>query len=100
MWSNMLRMDHCLRFSPRFEGPFRIIELLKFNKFRLRHIADGNERVSHWNHLKLIKNDVDVSFLNPVTEDSVTNDPAPLQVDDEVRPGDSPYLLRSRVPKN
>ena len=82
--------------SPKYEGPFRIVELLKFNKFRLRHIADGYEKISHWNHSKLIRNDIDISFLNTVSEDDVTNDPAPLQVDDEDRSSTRRYPLRSR----
>ena len=49
--------------SPKFEGPYRVVELLKFNKHRLRDINSGNERVVPWNHMKLIREDIDTSFV-------------------------------------
>ena len=49
--------------SPKFEGPYRIVEILHLNKYRLRHITTGLEKIAHWNHLKLIKNDVDSAFV-------------------------------------
>ena len=80
--------------SPKYEGPFRVVECLKFHKFRIRHVSEGYEKVSHWNHLKMIDRDVDLSFLKADT-DGVTNDPAPLQVDDEGRVPPRRYNLRS-----
>ena len=80
--------------SPKFEGPFRVVELLKLNKFRLRHISEGYEKVSHWNHLKLIKNDVDMSFVKADTG-VPTNKPDLLQVDNEDVVPTRRYDLRS-----
>ena len=82
--------------SPKFDGPFRVVELLKPNKYRLRHIFDGSEKVSHWNHLKLIK-DIDTSFLGRNVE-TPTVDPNPLQVQDEGMERIHRYNLRSTRP--
>ena len=49
---------------------------------RLRHITDGCEKVSHWNHLKLIQDDVDLSFLKNENKGD-SDHPAHLQVHDE-----------------
>ena len=48
--------------SPKYDGPYRIVELLKFNKYRLRNVESGDERITHWNHLKLLP-EADVSFM-------------------------------------
>ena len=61
-------------------------------------MSDGSERVSHWNHLKLIQGDVDVSFVKPST-DINTHKPASLQVDGNKSKVDASaceYNLRSR----
>ena len=79
--------------SPKYSGPFRVVEKLKFGKFKLRHCIDGVEKICHWNHLKLIKNDIDVAFLRG-PEDSSSNNPVPLQAGDDGRSGR--YNLRSR----
>ena len=76
--------------SPKFEGPYRVVEILKFNKFNLRHIHTGKERIVHWNNLKLIKHDVDVSFLKRGIE---SNENPVLPQDDG---NDVVYRLRNR----
>ena len=58
--------------SSKFEGPYRVIVSLKFNKYTVRHIHTGKDRVVHWNNMKLISNDVDVSFLKR-NRDNVNN---------------------------
>ena len=76
--------------SPKFDGPYRIVEILKFNKYRLRHVVDGIERVSHWNHLKIMNNDIDITFVK--NDDVEVNNPVSLQEDDKPLHG---YNLRS-----
>ena len=81
--------------SPKFEGPYRVVQEIKYNKFQLRHVTSGGERVVHWNHLKLIKGDLDVSFMKEC-EECVANKPAYLQVEDEDIGSDKCYRsLRS-----
>ena len=80
------------KLSPKYEGPYRVVEILRNNKYKLRHCQTGVEKTTHWNFIKLIKKDVDVSFLNNDNDDS--NMPALLQVrENEAK---SNYNLRSR----
>ena len=44
--------------SESFEGPYRIIELLKYHKIKLVDISNGNTRVCHSNNVKVIKGDI------------------------------------------
>ena len=67
--------------SPKFEGPYRVIELLKFHKYKLRHIFSGQERVCHWNNIKVIKHDIDVSFIR--NDDANVNENPVLPQEDE-----------------
>ena len=51
----------------------------------------------HWDHMKLIKDDIDVSFMK--NDDDVTNKPASLQVSHDglkSGPGSVVYSLRNR----
>ena len=77
--------------SSKYEGPFRIVEILKYGKYKLRHCDTGDEKVSHWNHMKIIKDDVDVSFSRG---DCENNERVPLQEHDGS--AKSPYDLRPR----
>ena len=47
----------------KFEGPYRVIENMKLNKFKLRHIYTKKERVEHANNIKVTKNDIDYSLI-------------------------------------
>ena len=49
--------------SRKFDGPFRIVEVLKLHRCRLRHVSTLKDRVEHINNLKLIPHDVDYSFI-------------------------------------
>ena len=49
--------------SKKFEGSYRVIKTMKLNKFKLRHIYTKKERVEHANNIKVIKNDIDYSFI-------------------------------------
>ena len=75
--------------SPRFDGPYRIIEILKYSKYRLRHVTDGTERISHWNHLKMIKGDVDFAFVKNTSVDT--------NVDNHVIPQDEDRTVLHRL---
>ena len=41
-----------------------MVEKLKLHKFKLRHMHDGTECISHWNNLKLVPQNCDPSFGN------------------------------------
>ena len=69
-----------------------MIEVLKFHKFRIRNIDDGSERVTHWNHMKIIKGDIDDVFVKHDNNASF-DDPVSLQDDDVAAGG---YNLCSR----
>lgn len=56
--------------SPKFEGPYRIIEILKHNKYRIRSCTDQTVKVTHWNHLKICPE-----------ESEITNNTSPPQVE-------------------
>ena len=47
----------------KFEGPYRVIETMKLNKYKLRHIYTKKERVEHANNIKVIKNYIAHSFV-------------------------------------
>ena len=49
--------------SKKFEGPYRVIENVKLNKFKLRRIYTKKERVEHANNIMVIKNDINYSFI-------------------------------------
>ena len=74
--------------SKKFEGPYRMIEKMKLNKFRLRNIYTKKEKVEHTNYIKVIKHDIDYSFAQD------TNDNVSFQ--DETTGPTHRYALRSR----
>ena len=45
------------KISPKFAGPFRVIELLNGNKYKLVKESNFEEKIVHWNHIKVIKTD-------------------------------------------
>ena len=74
-----------VKISPKFEGPYRVIEILKTNKYK---VIDKNckEKIVHYNHLKIVKGD------------SNWSNPCSLQ-DEDVRSNVDvvgPYKLRPR----
>ena len=40
--------------SPKFEGPYRVLEILKHNKLKLIRECDNKESIQHYNKLKLL----------------------------------------------
>lgn len=53
-----LKEGPLFKVSPRFEGPYRIIEILKHNKCRVKSCQDQTVRVTHWNHLKVCSEEI------------------------------------------
>ena len=45
-----------VKVSPKFEGPYRVLEVLKGNKYKIIHETNSNSCIAHYNHLKLSKN--------------------------------------------
>ena len=74
--------------SKKFEGPYRVMENMKLNKFKFRHIYTKKEMVEHANNIKVIKNDIDYSF----TQDTNNN----VSFQDETTGPTHRYALHSR----
>ena len=85
--------------SRKFEGPYRIVEILKLHKCRLRDLSTLKERVEHVSNLKLINYDVDYSFVKSF-DTSSKGDLPNLPLQDEAAGGSIPYMLRSRARQN
>ena len=51
--------------SPKFEGPYRVIEILKGNKFKIVDEKDTRERIVHYNHLKIVNMKNESWLQNP-----------------------------------
>ena len=82
--------------SKKFEGPYRIVEILKLHKCRMRDLSTLKERVEHVNNLKLINFDVDYSFVKSFDTSSKGDLPT-LPLQDEAAASPGPYMLRSRA---
>ena len=52
-----------IKLSPRFDGPYRVVELLKGNKFRVVHETEVKEIIVHYNHIKIVKANHDPLWL-------------------------------------
>ena len=50
------------KIAPKFEGPYRVIEVLGRGKYRLRNADSGEIRVAHWNFIRVVPDDCDPYF--------------------------------------
>ena len=85
--------------SRKFDGPFRIVEVLKLNRCRLRHVSTLKDRVEHINNLKLIAHDVDYSFVKSLDDSDEERTSKQSSIPFQGAEGmssDSRYNLRSR----
>ena len=84
--------------SAKFEGPFRVVEVLKLNKYKLINVDTGDEKIAHWNHLKIIKHDVG-SWVKENEVSSTGNNKVEMENEKmhERVSHSSPYNLRSRI---
>ena len=57
------------KLSPKFEGPFRVLEKLKFNKYKVVDEQFKTEKIVHNNHLKVVKTNDLWSFDEFVNSD-------------------------------
>ena len=48
----------------KFEVPYRVVDFLKLNKYKIRDMITDKERVKHWNDLLSVKHDVHSAFLH------------------------------------
>ena len=88
--------------SRKFEGPFRIIQILSLNKCVLKHISTGKIKTQHCNNLKLIDFDVDYTFAKDTINEDVSSQvqdeiPMPSQQEDESSAQSHRYNLRNRA---
>ena len=51
-----------MKLSAKFDGPYRVLEILKNNKYRLLSEAGCKESIQHYNHIKISKNNENWSF--------------------------------------
>ena len=86
---NMTKQGPNVKVSPKFEGPFRVMSALKNNKFKLID-KECNERIAHYNNLKVVKGDL--NWKSPPLQDE--NEPD-SDDPDSVRDGGR-YNLRQR----
>ncbi len=40
------------KLAPRFEGPYRVIEIESGNKLKIRHLTTKETKIAHLDHLK------------------------------------------------
>ena len=85
---NHVKQGPLFKVSPKFDGPFRVIQLLSKGKCKVRSLRDSKIKVSHWNHLKIIKGDIDPFYE---FDDSVSQ-----QVDETPVQDDAPVATRTR----
>ena len=78
-----------IKVSPKFEGPYRVLEIMKLNKYKLVHEHTHKEIIAHYNTLKLVKNDC-WNIFQKENGSEESNGSAHTNADS------SPYNLRSR----
>ena len=62
-----------VKMSQKFEGPFRVVEVKKGNKFEVIHETQLFKRIVHYNKIKVINID-DIWFQNPEELNEVPNE--------------------------
>ena len=85
------------KMSPKFEGPYRIVEILGKGKFRVKHLVTHDVMVVHWNRLKLIRGDVDPFFMPDQDAQLDTHAPFVPQVPEK---DEEPVSARMRSKRN
>lgn len=68
------------KLSPKFWGPYRVVQHLMGHKFKLRHIDTDDVRVEHGDHLKVFPGH-ESEVANQSLEQAVDDDSAPLSSD-------------------
>ena len=85
------------KLSPKFEGPFRVLEKLKFNKYKVVDEQFKTEKIVHNNHLKVVKTNDLWSFDEFVNSDENVHNDKNVSVDENVSTGcTTGYNLRPR----
>ena len=89
--ANHIKQGPLYKVSPKFVGPFRVVELLSKGKCKVRSLKDSTVRVTHWNHLKIVKGDVDPFYTmsNVYSSQQV--------VDDSPEAENEPVAARTRA---
>lgn len=67
-----------VKVSAKFQGPYRVLEVLKLNKLKIISESDLKERIVHTNHVKVIKTDSwsnkrIVELLKEVEQEPINN---------------------------
>ena len=82
-----------VKVSPKFEGPYRVIEILNNNKYKVIGEKDLKERIVHYNNLKIVK--CDDNWKNPLQVESESVEDGGSETSDSSGLGNR-YNLRHR----
>ncbi len=74
------------KLSPRFEGPYRVLDYDKGNKVKIRHLTTLETKLAHLDHLKRTNRPTSSTCeeSTPAPDDPLatpTNNPGPAEVD-------------------
>ena len=75
----MVSQEPNVKLSPKFEGPYRVEEVLKLNKYRVID-KECKEIIVHYNNLKVVKGDTNWNY--PL-HDKSSEDESPTSSDSE-----------------
>ncbi len=53
------------KLAPRFEGPYRVIEVESGNEVKIRHITTNETKIAHLDHLKRLVRSQDLEEQEP-----------------------------------
>ena len=70
--------------APKFEGPYRVVEVLGRGKYRLKHMSTGDLRVGHWDYLRVVQHDLDPYFEQEFFQQVDTSSSAEEAVEEEM----------------
>ena len=82
--------------APKFEGPYRVVEVLGRGKYRLKHMNTGELRVGHWDYLRVVQHDFDPYFDQEFFQQVDAGSSAEEAVEEELA-AEAPVASRTRA---
>ena len=84
--------------APKFEGPYRVLEILKTNKYKVIHETNCSERIAHHNFVKVVNLGDESHWKKTVLEEKDENKKESEKSDesDKSEVEKSRYNLRSK----
>ena len=70
---NIFKDGFMYNVSSKFEGPFRVTGILILHKLKFIHMCNGNKRIGHWNNVKVVPQESDLSFEKLDNESNEAN---------------------------